>query len=125
MKLQSAFVSIGSAASLLCLALPAAAHHGWSGNTTMIELSGTVVREVSLAGPHANMQIRDASGQVWELTLAPAPRTSRAGLNADVVPVGANVTILGQRNDDAGTFEVKTRRVTHNGTNYDVYPVSE
>jgi hypothetical protein len=26
------------------------------------------------------------------------------------------------RNDDPNRFEMKTRRVTHEGTNYDVYP---
>jgi hypothetical protein len=26
------------------------------------------------------------------------------------------------RNDDPGRFEIKTRRVTHGETNYDVYP---
>jgi hypothetical protein len=82
------------------------------------------VRGSQPAGPACDMQIRDESGQVWDLTLAPAPRTSRAGLSEDTLPVGANVTILGQRNDNANTFEVKTRRVTHDGTNYDVYPVS-
>jgi hypothetical protein len=110
-------------ASLASFALSASAHHGWAGNTAGIELSGTVVRGVSLSGPHATLQIRDESGQVWDLTLAPAPRTSRAGLSEDTLEVGANVTILGQRNDNANTFEVKTRRVTHAGRNYDVYPV--
>jgi hypothetical protein len=68
------------------------------------------------------MQIRDAQGQVWDITLAPAPRTARTGLDAEAVPVGATVTVTGQRNDDAAKFEVKTRRVTHAGKNYDVYP---
>lgn len=102
-------------------ALPAVAHHGWGGNGQAIELSGTVVAAVDLSGPHATMQIRDAEGQVWDITLAPAPRTARTGLDADAVPVGAEVTISGQRNDDASKFEIKTRRVTHAGTNYDVY----
>lgn len=120
----SSSTSVVAAVALACIALPAAAHHGWSGNNQPIELSGTVVRGVSLSGPHANMQIRDENGQVWDITLAPAPRTNRAGLNEDVLPVGADVTVVGSRNDDAGRFEVKTRRVTWNGTNYDVYPVS-
>jgi hypothetical protein len=125
MHSRLSFLAISAGAALLGFALPASAHHGWNGNVESIELTGTVVRGVSLAGPHANMEIRDAEGQVWELTLAPAPRTSRAGLTEDVVPVGAEVTILGQRNNSSNVFEVKTRRVTYDGQNFDVYPVSE
>lgn len=112
----------GSAALLLLAGAPAGAHHGWSGNSEPIELSGTVVSAVDLTGPHATMQIRDAEGQLWNVTLAPAPRTARAGLNEEAVPVGANVTIIGQRNDDSSKLEVKTRRVSYNGSNFDVYP---
>lgn len=98
------------------------AHHGWGGNSAAIQLSGTVVKPVDLSGPHGTMQIRDADGQVWDITLAPAPRTQRAGLGENTLAVGAEVTVTGMRNDNAERLEVKTRRVTHNGTNYDVYP---
>ncbi len=114
MLLLTGILALGSAA--------AAAHHGWSGNNSAIEISGTVVAPVDLSGPHGTMQIRDADGQVWDITLAPAPRTARAGLSEDTLAVGAEVTLSGMRNDDDGRFEIKTRRVTHNGTNYDVYP---
>lgn len=116
---KSSFVGLAFGAFV---AVPAVAHHGWGGNGQPIELSGTVVAAVDLSGPHATMQIRDAQGQLWDITLAPAPRTARTGLDAEAVPVGATVTVTGQRNDDAAKFEVKTRRVTHAGKNYDVYP---
>lgn len=114
----------GAAAVALGLAaLPAAAHHGWAGQgSERFELSGTLETAVSYGGPHATMQIRDADGQVWDITLAPPSRTSRSGLMEDTIPVGAEVTITGNRNSDAGRFEVKTFRVTYDGTNYDVYP---
>ena len=103
-------------------AIPAFAHHGWAGNQDEeFELTGTVVRGVSLAGPHATMQIR-AQDQVWDLTLAPPARTERAGLKEGIIPVGATVTIHGHRNRDAHRFEVKTERVTWNGHTFDVYP---
>ncbi len=108
----------------LTLCATASAHHGWSGNTQAIEVSGTVVTNVSLAGPHGTMQIRDADGNVWDLTLAPGARTSRAGLKEDVLPMGAEVTIRGMRNDNPERYEVKTRRVSWNGQNFDVYPES-
>jgi hypothetical protein len=101
----------------------ALAHHGWAGQGTEdFTLKGTVTKDVSLAGPHATMQIKDEKGQVWDLTLAPPPRTQASGLKEGVIPLGSEVTILGKRNLDESKHEVKTERVTYNGKNYDVYP---
>lgn len=111
----------GSLVSMMLLALPASAHHGWSGNQGEMELSGTVETPLSLSGPHATMQLRDSEGQIWDLTLAPAPRTHRAGLREDTLPAGAAVTVVGQRNNDPARLEAKIRRVTFEGKNYDVY----
>jgi Family of unknown function (DUF6152) len=103
-------------------ALPASAHHGWAGNLDEeFDLTGTVERGVSLAGPHATMRIR-ADGKVWDITLAPPARTERAGLKENIIPVGATVTIHGHRNRDPKRFEVKTERVTWNGRTFNVYP---
>ena len=103
-------------------ALPASAHHGWGGNADEeFELTGTVERGVSLAGPHATMQLR-ADGKIWDLTLAPPARTQRAGLKEGMIPVGATVTIHGHRNRDANRLEVKTERVVWNGRTFNVYP---
>jgi hypothetical protein len=107
----------------LTIAASALAHHGWSGQSTdNFTLKGTVAKSVSLAGPHATMQIKDDKGQMWDLTLAPPARTKAAGLEEGAIPVGSEVTILGKRNLDPKKFEVKTERVTYNGKNYDVYP---
>jgi hypothetical protein len=122
MRFVNSLLSVGVPAALAFFATTVAAHHGWSGNNEAFELSGTVVAPVDLSGPHATMQVRDAEGQVWNITLAPAPRTARAGLEESTLPVGASVTLNGMRNDDPARFEVKTRRVTHEGKNYDVYP---
>jgi hypothetical protein len=108
--------------ALAVAALPAAAHHGWSGNADEeFEIVGTVESGVSLAGPHATMKIR-AEGQVWDVTLAPPPRTERAGLKEGLIPVGAQVTIHGHRNRDGKRNEIKTERVTWNGRTFNVYP---
>ena len=110
-------------AVLTLLALPAAAHHGWSGNTAGdIEVSGTVVTGVSLAGAHGTMQIEDSDGNLWDITLAPGPRTNRAGLKEDVIPIGAEVTVFGSRNEDPELFEAKVRRVVWDDQVFDVYP---
>jgi uncharacterized protein DUF6152 len=117
------FLTSGLAALVLALSSPPLmAHHGWAGNSDQeFELTGTVEKAVSLAGPHATMQIR-AEGKVWDLTLAPPARTERAGLTEKVIPVGATVTVHGHRNSDPKKFEIKTERVTWNGKTFDVYP---
>ena len=105
------------------LALPAAGHHGWSGNMTEeFELTGTLETAVSLAGPHATMKVKAADGQIWDVTLAPGNRTDRAGLKEGIIPVGAKVTVHGHRNRDPKRFEIKTERVTWNGRTFNVYP---
>ncbi len=109
-------------AALGLLGLPAVAHHGWGGQQQeQFEVTGKLQTDVSLAGAHGSMQIVDDKGQVWDVTLAPAARTERAGLKPGVIPVGSTVTIRGNRNSDMKRFEVKTVRVTHDGKNYDVY----
>lgn len=121
--MKGLFCAFLSAAVLALAAFPAAGHHGWAGQGSgEFEVSGTVEAGVSFAGPHATMQIRDADGELWDVTLAPPRRTERAGLTEDAIPVGAEVTIMGNRNSDPSRLEVKTVRVTYDGTNYDVYP---
>jgi hypothetical protein len=102
--------------------LPAVAHHGWAGYAEEeFDISGVTTTPVSLAGPHATFKIK-VDEQVWDVTLAPPPRTSGAGLNATTIPVGAKVSIHGHRHKDPKRFEVKTERVTYNGKVYNVYP---
>ena len=122
---MSSRLSVSMSLGILVLslsALPASAHHGWSGNfDEEFELTGTVESGVSLAGPHATMKVR-ADGKVWDITLAPPARTERAGLKEGIIPVGATVTIHGHRNRDAKRLEIKTERVTWNGRTFNVYP---
>jgi hypothetical protein len=103
--------------------LPALAHHGWGGNEDKeFELTGTVTTGVSLAGPHGTMKVKDAQGNVWDITMAPPFRTQQAGLKDGTIPLGSTVTIHGHRNKDPKKFEIKTERVTFNGKVYNVYP---
>jgi hypothetical protein len=111
------------AAAVLVSAAPVLAHHGWGGYSDQeFELSGTVSTPVSLAGPHATMKIKAADGQVWDITLAPPPRTSAAGLKVNTIPVGTQVTVHGHRHKDPKRFEIKTERVMVNGKVFNVYP---
>ena len=92
--------------AMLCAAMPA---------------SGTVESPVSLAGPHATMKIR-ADGQIWDVVLAPPARTERAGLKENMIPIGAQVTVHGNRHRDPKRFEIKTTRLTWNDRVFNVYP---
>src|SRR4030095_13749157 len=77
--------------------LPLLAHHGWGGYADQeFKLTGTVESPVRLAGPHATMKLR-AEGHVWDVVLAPPPRTQAAGLVEKTIPVGAQVTVHGHR----------------------------
>ena len=122
MRSKFALYLVLAIAALAVSVMPLLGHHGWSGQgDEKFELSGTVEKGVSLAGPHATMKIK-ANGQVWDITLAPAARTEAAGLKEGVIPVGAQVTVSGHRNRDSKRFEIKTERVTWNGKTFAVYP---
>ena|ERR1700676_3076468 len=117
------FMFPGILVALLGSPLPALAHHGWGGNETKLsEVTGAVTTGVSLAGPHATMKIKDADGHIWDVTMAPPPRTLQAGLKEGIIPLGASVMVHGHRNKNPKTYEIKVTRVTYNGTLYNVYP---
>jgi len=99
------------------------AHHGWGGyqdNTT--DISGTVTSPASLAGPHATMKIKTADGNIWDVVLAPPPRSESAGVKEGMFPVGEKVIVHGNRSRDPKKYEIKTSQVTWNGKVYKVYP---
>ena len=112
-------------AALIAVALlsrPVSAHHGWGGYLDEeFEITGTVESPVSLAGPHAALTIR-ADGKVWNLVLAPPPRTQQAGLKDGMIPVGSKVTAHGHRHRDSNRLEVKTERLTWGDKVFNVYP---
>ena len=115
-------ISFAAAIALIAGSLPVLAHHGWEGyRTEDFEITGTVDTAVSLSGPHASLKIK-ADGQVWNVVLAPPPRTARAGLKEGMIPVGATVTAYGHRHKDPKTFEVKTERLRWNDKLFNVYP---
>lgn len=114
--------ALATALALPLIALPLAAHHGWSNyGTEEFSISGAVETPVSLAGPHATMRIR-AQGQVWNIVLSAGNRVAAAGLKEGMIPVGAQVTAEGHRHRDAKVYEVKTERLKWNGRTFNVYP---
>lgn len=113
------------ASALLLAASPAFAHHGWSGQEgKVVDMTGTVVQGVSLAGPHGTMKVK-VKNEVWDITLAPPARTSRAGLTEGAIPLGAVVLVRGNLSTEPGRHEMKTIFVKHGGKEYHVYPDRE
>ena len=109
-------------AAVLLPPVPVSAHHGWGGYLDAeFEITGTAETPVSLAGPHATMKIR-VDGKVWDVVMAPPPRTQSAGLKEGMIPIGATVTAHGHRHQTASRLEIKTERLTWNGRVYNVYP---
>ena len=109
-------------AAMCMLPVPVSAHHGWGGYAeSTSEITGTVERPVSMAGPHATMRVK-VDGKVWNVVLAPPPRSQAAGLKDGMIPVGEKVTIHGNRHLDPKTLEMKTSQLTWNGKVYKVYP---
>lgn len=124
MRKYSNWVTILGAIVLMALAMaaPVSAHHGWSEyQDEQFEITGTLETPVSLAGPHATTQVR-VDDELWDIVLAPSTRTAAAGLTEDAIPVGATVTASGHRHLDEATLEIKTERLTWNGTVFNVYP---
>jgi len=114
---------VAGAIALSLAVAPLGAHHGWGGyQDATSDISGTVESPVSLAGPHATLKVRAADGQVWDVVLAPPARSERAGLKEGMIPVGAPVTVHGNRHRDPKRFEIKTSRLTWNGRVFNVYP---
>ena len=112
-----------TAAISIASTIPAFAHRGWGGNVDEVTaMTGMVTEGVKLAGPHGTMKIMTDDGKVWDITLAPPFRTSSAGLKQDTIPVGAIVTVHGQRNRDPNRYEMKTIQVEYAGRHLNVYP---
>ena len=112
-----------TAAISIASTIAACAHHGWGGNVDEVTaLTGMVTEGVKLVGPHGTMKIKTSDGKVWDITLAPPSRTASAGLKQDTIPVGAMVTVHGQRNRDPNRYEMKTIQVEYAGRHFNVYP---
>src|ERR1700745_2786729 len=112
-----------TAAISIASTIPAFAHHGWGGNVDEVTaMTGVVTQGVNLARRHRTMKITPSDGKFWAIPLAPPSRPASAGLKQDTIPVGAMVTVHGQRNRDPNRYEMKTIQVEYAGKQYNVYP---
>ena len=111
-----------AALAVLVGAVPAAAHHGWTGyGQEDFSLTGTV-QSANLGGPHGVVRVQDAQGRVWDVVLGPPRNQSRAGLTEAELPAGAAVVASGHRHQDPNRLEMKTERLRVGQRMFDIYP---
>lgn len=110
------------AATSVTLAMPAAAHHGWSWAEAEETTLQATITAISLNPPHPELTVTDADGNEWTIELGNPGRTERAGFVDGTAKVGDTITILGNRSLDQNERLMKAVRITLAGTNYDFYP---
>jgi hypothetical protein len=110
------------AATSVTLAMPAAAHHGWSWAEAEETTLQATITAISLNPPHPELTVTDADGTEWMIELGNPGRTERAGFVDGTAKVGDTITILGNRSLDQAERLMKAVRITLAGTNYDLYP---
>jgi hypothetical protein len=112
-------ITIGTGAAVLAaLSAVALAHHGWSGyETELRKVSGTI-DQTNYANPHASIRLQ-AGEQTWVVVLAPPSRMSSRGLSADMLKVGANVSVEGYRHM-TNPSEMRAERISLNGKTFEL-----
>lgn len=110
------------AATSVTLAMPAAAHHGWSWAEAEETTLQATITAISLNPPHPELTVTDADGTEWMIELGNPGRTERAGFVDGTAKVGDTITVLGNRSLDQAERLMKAVRITLAGTNYDFYP---
>jgi len=103
-----------TAGLIAAVALPAAAHHGWStydaGSTVVVEAPVLASR---YQHPHGEIEV-EAEGKRWLVVLAPPTRMENRGLPADDIAVGKTVRVEGYPSRvNAG--EMRAERIAVNG----------
>lgn len=109
------------AGASVTLAAPALAHHGWNWAEPEETVIQATITAISLAPPHPELTVTDATGKEWKIELGNPGRTERAGFAEGTAKPGDSVTILGNRALD-GSAVMKAVRITLDGTRYDFYP---
>ena len=102
------------AAALLAIALPAAAHHGWSEyeQDKPLTIAGKVVSS-GYEHPHGFIRL-EAPGKTWTVILAPPSRMQARGLPPEAIKPGASVSVVAYANR-AKAEEARAERITADG----------
>lgn len=108
--------------TMLALARPLLAHHGWrwtSGNN--IRLTG-IIRAAQLGNPHGVLQV-DANGEIWQVEVGQPWRNERAGLTDADFALGREIQIEGEPAADPAQRLLKAERLWFDdGVQHDLYP---
>lgn len=96
------------------IALPAAAHHGWSeyDSTKPLKLSGKVVVS-GYEHPHGFIRL-ETPGKTWLCVLAPPSRMDARGLEKGALKPGVAATVEGYANRNKPE-EMRAERITVGG----------
>ncbi len=95
-------------------AVPASAHHGWTGYDASKTIEVTApLKEVSWINPHGTAKV-DYQGKTWNVVLAPISRMEARGLTEAMVAPKERVTLVGYPRLD-GTPEMRIERVIAGG----------
>jgi hypothetical protein len=105
--------------TLLALAAPAAAHHGWGSYdaASPITVAGPILQS-KYENPHATITVK-GSDKDWTVTLAPTSRMSNRGATAEVVAVGKTVAAYGYPST-VEKDEMRAERITIDGKTYEM-----
>ncbi|HUP96799.1 MAG TPA: DUF6152 family protein [Usitatibacter sp.] len=100
--------------ALAAIALPAAAHHGWSeyDSTKTLTFTGKIV-ESGYEHPHGHVRL-ETPGKTWIVVLAPPSRMENRGLPPADLEKGRTVTVVGYANREKPE-EMRAERITANG----------
>jgi hypothetical protein len=87
-----------------------------------IELTGQVTQ--AQLEPHDERLVLLADGTVWTVDIGPLIEARSAGLTPEMLAPGNELTVLGQRDGDAGTLELRASAVIFGSTRHDLGPRS-
>ena len=105
----------------LTLALPAAAHHGWTwAEDVNSELTGTIVA-AKLGNPHGELTMA-VDGANWIVEVGQPWRNERAGLKDAMLVKGVKLTVSGHKHSDPKKKVFKAERLVIDGKTFDLYP---
>jgi len=98
----------------VALALPAAAHHGWSEYDAdkALELTGTI-KQATYEQPHGHISLQ-TKDKLWDVVLAPPTRMQNRGLPETMLKPGTQATVVGYPNRGKSD-EMRAERITIDG----------
>ena len=113
--------SVVIASVLILISITTFAHHGWRWTSdTDVEVSG-VIESVKLGNPHGVL-VLNVNGEKWTAEVGQPWRNQRAGLTEEMMAVGNDIKVQGQRSVNPEELVVKAETVIFKGKRYILYP---